>query len=231
MGSREVKHTPKNTPIIIPCFERPEYFQQCLDALSQCKDIEKFTVHFCRDTRKDHIPKHLDPKPSTIKNMCESWNRSPKVIHDREVKYPSQNAIGSVGYVMNKCGYDKGFIYIEEDIVVAKCYLNFCLSGLNYYQNNPYVSAIGGYNVSSEKGFITKDRSVKMHLWLRNLLKAIEKFQMKLPEPEGPKAVKIKKVKVEEKEVEKSPRGEIDVDAVENELLAVQEKLRAMGAS
>lgn len=133
----------ENTPIIIPCYKRPEFLERCLNNLSQCNSIEKFTVLFSFD-RKDEN----DAECQEVLKLCESWNCSEKIIFYRDnIWHGSLNSTGSICFIMNEMNYeDGGFIYIEEDICVSKHYLDFCIDALNFYKDNHHVMMIAGNN-------------------------------------------------------------------------------------
>lgn len=136
-------HTPKNVPIIIPCFNRPEFLEQCLNNLKNCNLIEQFEVFFSIDT------KELNTKNGQeVVNICENWIYSPRTIFLRDnVWHGSLNSTGAIGFVMKKIGATGGFIYIEDDVIVSECFLEFCLDCINFYNDNKYVMKIAGHNM------------------------------------------------------------------------------------
>lgn len=161
------KHKPKNTPIIIPCFQRPEFLKITLDHLKECKGIEKFTVHFCVDMRMMQGKKPYTKTKECI-DLCESWSASSKKVHRRLVQLESENATGAIGYVMESEGYRGGFIYLEEDVVVAKCFLQYCLDALNTYEDNPWVLLVSGYQRGDPQTYTDPGKWERLKFWFRN---------------------------------------------------------------
>ena len=140
-------YTSQNVPIIIPCFNRPEFLEQCLNHLKNCDLIEQFEVFFSFDN------KELDSKESKqVLKLCKEWEYSPRTICFREnIWHGSLNSTGSIFHVMKRISNPNGFIYIEEDINVSRCFLRFCLDALNFYNDNKYVMMVTGSNINQMK--------------------------------------------------------------------------------
>ena len=139
---------PNNTPIIIPCYNRPEFLERCLGSLSKCNNIDEFSIYFVFDK------KGLDSdEGNKVLNICNSWNKCKSdLLINENVWHGSLNSTGSICLMMNKLNYSKGgFIYIEEDIIVGKDYLNFCIDALNFYKDNKHIMMISGNNFKHNK--------------------------------------------------------------------------------
>lgn len=144
-----MKHTPKNVPIIVPCFNRDEFLIQSLGYLSECDLIDQFEVFFCFDNKEQ------DSKESKeVLDICNRWSHSAKTIFVRDnIWHGSLNSTGAIGHTMKTIGATGGFIYIEEDVTVAKCFLKFCLDALNTYDQNKHVMMVAGHsNRMRQKG-------------------------------------------------------------------------------
>jgi len=137
-----MKNDASNVPIIIPCYYRPEFLSKCLDHLKECNGISNFTVHFSFDSKG-----HKSKEGKTVLDLCHAWDSCPKVIHENTKVGPqgSFNSTGAPGFVTQKISHNGGFIYIEEDTIVTKCFLDFCLHAINEYEDNPFVSSVSGH--------------------------------------------------------------------------------------
>ncbi len=141
-GFGKTKFNPENVPIIIPCCVRPDFLQRTLDFLSQADLIKDFTVYFCIDSKRGESFK---PTRTCI-NLCKDWNMSNKEIYIRNnLKDGTENSTGSIKFLLEKHPEFEAFIYIEEDVIVGRYFLQFCLDCLNKYKNNPYVFGVTGF--------------------------------------------------------------------------------------
>lgn len=132
---------PHNTPIIIPCFNRPEFLSECLSNLDKCSHINEFDVYLSFDIKDSSTKKEMI-------NILSDWKHPKKhIVYRPNIWHGSLNSTGSIGYIMKKFNYKKGFIYIEDDVIVSKCFLDFCLDSLNYYEFNPHVMMVSGHTL------------------------------------------------------------------------------------
>lgn len=158
-------HTPKNVPIIIPCSHRPEFLEKCLDKLKNCDRIDEFSVYFSFDNPEEGEGDIGDYDGVYL--LCKEWEESnisneTFIFERKDIWHGNINSAGAIGYVMKKIGSTGGFIYIEEDVVVSRCFLNFSLDTLNFYNENKYVMMIAGHNNRKKEEGIILPTSVKL---------------------------------------------------------------------
>lgn len=142
--------TPENVPIIIPCSHRPEFLIECLNHLNDCDLINEFTVWFSIDSKFEFDSNKSKDDHYCVLDYVSYWNSSKETeyyIHiDNE--NPIFNSVGAINNILDKTGAE-AFIYIEEDVIVSRCFLRFCLDALNFYKDNQNVLMIAGHNENS----------------------------------------------------------------------------------
>lgn len=135
-------YTSENIPVIIPCFNRPEFLKQSLDSIVRSNLSDKFHYYFSFDAK--------DEFSIESQMILELYNNFPykKTLYKRhDIWNGSLNSTGSIGFVLKQLNYKyDSFIYIEEDVIVSQDYFLFCIDSLNYYKNNKYVMMISGHN-------------------------------------------------------------------------------------
>lgn len=137
----------EEVPIIIPCSHRPEFLIECLKALNECDMIENSHVWFCYDDTNYDEEGSVKEDYHKVWDYIAYWNSAKKIDYycTSDVWNPSLNSIGAIGEVAKRDDFD-AFIYIEEDVVVSRCFLKFCLDALNFYHNNQNVLMVAGHN-------------------------------------------------------------------------------------
>ena len=135
---------------IVAC-DRPSYFMQTIKSLSECTNIDNFPIFIFLDfpdapnaasLQKEHmgLADYFLPKATIIR---------------RRVNFGcGRNLIDARRQLFDKMGYDRVFVF-EDDMVVSKSYLEFCMSMLDWAESNySNVGAVQGWNMCqfSQKG-------------------------------------------------------------------------------
>ncbi|MFH1509079.1 MAG: sugar transferase [bacterium] len=132
----------KLAPITLFVYNRPEHTSKTLRALrGNTKAIKSDLVIFCDGPKNEEDEK----KVSAVKNIVNKITGFKSLeIFTRDKNYGLANSvIDGVTKVINKYG---NIIVLEDDIIVAKTFLNYMNEALKFYKYNKKVYSITGYN-------------------------------------------------------------------------------------
>lgn len=130
-------------PIIVSVYDRLEHLRRCIDALLKNDLAAQSEIYIVSDA--PYKPEHEDAI-SKVREFAQSINGFKEVHclfrkHNLGAHESIRNAIEEV-LSIHDC-----FIFLEDDIVVAKDFLSFMNRGLEYYNNTSSVFAISGFSL------------------------------------------------------------------------------------
>ena len=130
------------TPIALFVYNRPEHTRKTIKALQNnflAKDSELFI--FCDGPKNEAGLKKINE----VHQIIDSVSGFKKVtITKRSLnKGLANSVIEAVSSIINQFGK---IIVLEDDIVTSRYFLQYMNDGLEFYQNNPQIFAITGFN-------------------------------------------------------------------------------------
>lgn len=119
----------KKIAIVVPIFDRPEYFKECIKHLSKCDEIQEISLFFYLDGgKKSKYEEHV----KIIKNI----NHKNKFLIKRNVNFGCEKNILSCFHdIFEELNFDFMFL-IEDDILVGKKYFQSCYEKFKDIKNN-----------------------------------------------------------------------------------------------
>lgn len=134
-------------PIIIPTLNRLTHLKRCIESLSRNTYADKTSLIISVD-----YPPSLKYSEG-YQEVCDYLSKGISGFKSVDIIYQKEN-IGSLGnyvflrkYVADK-GYDR-YIYLEDDIEVASCFVEFIDTCLQEFENDMRIHAVcaagGGY--------------------------------------------------------------------------------------
>jgi tetratricopeptide (TPR) repeat protein len=128
------KYTSGRIPIAMPTYNRPHYIRQVFNALRECDNLEFFMLVTCEEPAFPEVAREIE----TVDFM-------PVERHLHHTRWGcSRNVCSAINYAFQ---HGQVAIILEDDIVPAKDFLNYMLWGLDTFQGDPRVIAIGGYQM------------------------------------------------------------------------------------
>lgn len=130
------------SPVIIPTLCRYEHFRKCIESLQKCTYAEKTDVIIGLDyPLKDGHWEGYRKIDAFLKGVCGFRNL---IIFRREQNFGShRNIVALQEYALSKYS---SFIYMEDDIEVGPCFLDYIHKGLFKFADDESVYAICGYS-------------------------------------------------------------------------------------
>ena len=144
-------------PIVIFAYNRPDKLKQLLDSLEKNLEFKKSDLIFYIDNIKNDDDKINNEKVIEIANNNHS-TKSTIINVNKENFGLKQNIINGINKTFE---IYKSAIFLEDDLVVSKHFLDYMNTALKLYDNNPNVLHISGYNfpnfrVNSNSSYFTK---------------------------------------------------------------------------
>jgi hypothetical protein len=131
-------------PIIVTVYNRLDEFQQCIEHLKRCHLAKESVLYISSDG--PFIDEHM-LSITLVRDYIqtiEGFKEIIKVFHseNKGLNYCYQHIISNV---LKR--YDR-FIFLEDDVIVGKDFLEFMNNGLDFYLNNPKVVSISAFSHS-----------------------------------------------------------------------------------
>jgi hypothetical protein len=134
-------------PIAIFAFNRPNHLAHCLQSLERCVGLENSEgTIFIDGARNDQEADVVSSSVGVALKFASKYNFK---VEARQENFGLAKSITS--------GIDEMFslssklIVIEDDLILAKGFLDFMNKGLSRYENNSGVASISGYQYPIEK--------------------------------------------------------------------------------
>jgi hypothetical protein len=134
-------------PIAIFAFNRPNHLANCLQSLERCVGLENSEgTIFIDGARNDQEADVVSSSVGVALKFASKYNFK---VEARQENFGLAKSITS--------GIDEMFslssklIVIEDDLILAKGFLDFMNKGLSRYENNSGVASISGYQYPIEK--------------------------------------------------------------------------------
>lgn len=137
-------------PIIIFVYNRLEHIKKCITSLSEAYGATDSILYIFSDGAK----KGQEEKIEKVRKYINSSEIKKKfkqviVIESLENNGLAKSIISGVSKVISE---HKRCIVLEDDVIVAKDFIEYMNSGLEFYENNNMVWSIAGVNlISPEK--------------------------------------------------------------------------------
>jgi len=142
MDSNLNKETNNLSPIVIFCCKRPNKLNNLLVSLESNLEFKNSDLYFYVDNVDNEIDKTLHDQVLVVIN--KNWDVMSKNIYIRDEKFGlKKNIISGINQTFER--FEKA-IFLEDDLVVGKQFLNFMNSSLEMYKNQKKVMHISGYN-------------------------------------------------------------------------------------
>ena len=117
-------------PLVIFAYNRPKKLENLLSSLSQNKEFKYINVYFFVDRGVDKVNKEKNKEVIDVINM--DWNcKSKKIIFNAESFGLKRNILNGINETFKK--YESA-IFLEDDLIVSKSFLNFMINSLILYQ-------------------------------------------------------------------------------------------------
>lgn len=153
----------KLAPIVIFVYSRPEHTKKLIESLLLNKEIQNCDIYIYSDAAKNvktvnkvsAVRKYLNEleENKTFKNL--------KVIYSQKNKGLAKSVIEGVSEVINKYGK---VIVLEDDLIVAKNFIQYMNEALDFYKDNEKIWSISGYNLPIK---ISEDYKEEIYLSYR----------------------------------------------------------------
>lgn len=144
--------------ITMTAFRRHRYTKQVLDALSACRGIEGCIF----------LPT-LDPGPPHVREVFKSWDSCPMKLQYNEFKLGCNV---NTYYALERGFAESRWVFhLEDDTVPATDAIEFILWGLEQYEHDTSVFAIGLWPVNrlrasaDEAGFVSRKNCFRPWGW------------------------------------------------------------------
>ena len=131
----------KPAPIVLFTYNRPWHTQQTVEALQKNELADLSDLIIYSDGSKDEDDrKNVQAVRDYLKNI--DGFKSAKIIEQERNRGLAASIISGVTEVVNKYGK---IIVLEDDLVIAPCFLKFMNEALEYYINDKKVMQISGH--------------------------------------------------------------------------------------
>ena len=129
-------------PLVIFAYNRPKKLENLLSSLTQNKEFQYLSVYFFVDKGTDKV--NTEKNNEVINVINKDWNcKSKKIIFNKENFGLKRNILNGINETFKI--YDSA-IFLEDDLVVSKSFLDFMINSLIIYQKNQKIMHISGYN-------------------------------------------------------------------------------------
>tara|TARA_A100001011_G_C14251049_1_gene817855 strand:+ start:106 stop:993 length:888 start_codon:yes stop_codon:yes gene_type:complete len=129
-------------PLVIFAYNRPKKLENLLLSLTQNKELEYIDVYFFVDRGIDKV--NIEKNKKVIDVINKDWNcKSKKIIFNTENFGLKRNILNGINETFKK--YESA-IFLEDDLIVSKSFLDFMIKSLIMYQKNEKIMHISGYN-------------------------------------------------------------------------------------
>ena len=154
-------------PILITVFDRHEHFERSLNALSQCSSADKTKVYIASDFSENPV---LNNKIQAVRSFSKKFKGFKSItIFERNKNFGAvNNYFDALEKVFEK--HDR-LIFLQDDIVVGRGFLNYMNNGLKRYENSRQVISICAYlplileNISDTPFFLKRRVAYGIGMW------------------------------------------------------------------
>jgi len=131
------------TAVAIFAYRRPDHLKMTLKSLFLNNELKHTDLIFFCDGPKN---KKEFQKTNEVISICKSITFKNKKMYIQSKNIGLANSIkNGVDIVFNKLNY-KQIIVIEDDLILGKNFISFCLKSLKYYKSEKNIGSITGYN-------------------------------------------------------------------------------------
>lgn len=130
----------RKTPIALFVYNRPEHARLALETLSQCDRLDECALRIYCDGEKGPG----DPEVAAARQVAREWaERLGGEVIERETNLGLARSI--VSGVTELCESHGRVIVLEDDFALSPSFLDYMLSALDRYADEPRVYQISGY--------------------------------------------------------------------------------------
>jgi mannose/fructose-specific phosphotransferase system component IIA len=130
-------------PILLFTYKRLDVLKETVDALKSNPLASESDLFIFSDAAKDAANAPLVNEVRLYLKQISGF-KSISITEAESNKGLAGSIIGGVSEVLNKY---QSVIVLEDDLVVSRNFLNYMNAALEYYQENPDVFSISGYNI------------------------------------------------------------------------------------
>ena len=136
-----------HAPIAIFAFNRPNHLANCLQSLERCVGLENSEgTIFIDGARNDQEALIVSSTVGVALKFASKYNFR---VEARQENFGlAKSIISGINEMFSR---SSKLIVIEDDLVLAKGFLDFMNKGLSRYENNSCVASISGYQYPIEK--------------------------------------------------------------------------------
>lgn len=134
--------------IVMPIFDRVQYLVKCLEYLGKCRGLKDYTILASIDP---------SPKLPQVLQVLAQFRSKVKEIRP----YINQTRLGCNGNVKNSLSWGfslgaKELIYLEDDIALSPCAIEYFEWAANKYRENEDIFAVCAYS---------RDKPTELEYW------------------------------------------------------------------
>ncbi|AXR05725.1 sugar transferase [Salinimonas sediminis] len=133
-------------PVVLFAFNRYDHLQVTLQTLAQCELAEQSSILVYLDGPKTSADAAIQRQIVEYINSVNSF-LSVEIVHRESNIGLADNIVSGLDEVMRR--YGKAIV-LEDDILVSSCFLRYMNDALEYYQDEPRVWHISGWNFPIE---------------------------------------------------------------------------------
>lgn len=131
----------KLAPIAVFTYNRPFHTQKVLHALSQCRCLERCTVHILCDGPKDPTQSENVKK---VQEVIQEW--APRLQAHVVIREKNLGLAHSIVQGVSELCHQYGrVIVLEDDFIPSVDFIDYMIQALDLYQDAPEVYQISGY--------------------------------------------------------------------------------------
>lgn len=137
-------------PIILFAYNRPDLLKQTLESLSNCSLANKSDLYVFSDGPKANATVLEKEKIAAVRALVksENWCSKVELITSEANKGLARSIIDGVSSFVSRFGR---VIVLEDDVLLAPCFLQYMNDALLKYADDENVLSIGSWNYFSEK--------------------------------------------------------------------------------
>lgn len=130
----------RKTPIALFVYNRPEHARLALESLSQCDRLDECSLRIYCDGAKEEG----DTNVGAARQVAREWaDRLGGEVVERETNLGLARSI--VSGVTELCDSHGRVIVLEDDFALSSLFLDYMLSALDRYADEPKVYQVSGY--------------------------------------------------------------------------------------
>lgn len=130
------------TSVLILAFNRPLHLEECLVSLGNQKELDEVNllihVDGARNSREDKKTREVIEVASRFIEKFKG-----RLIVESSNLGLQDSVLNTIDHIFE---FSEQVVVIEDDLVIGKHFLNFCLDGLSRYFNDKRVASIHGFS-------------------------------------------------------------------------------------